>query len=104
VHEPREARRLSAETLIASRRSRGEEHPYTLLCAVNAAFDLLAVGETDSGRAELAKLAVTLVHELQHFKLTIIYDVVRMADRHETPGRECAKCLLLWAEIHQMTS
>jgi hypothetical protein len=59
-HEPREARRLPAETLIASRRSRGEEHPHPLRCAVNAGIDLLAVGETDSGRSELATVVDSL--------------------------------------------
>jgi tetratricopeptide (TPR) repeat protein len=63
AHELTEAQRLSAETLAASRRSRGQGHPYTLLCAVNAGFDLLAVGDTESGRTDL-KSAVDALSDL----------------------------------------
>src|SRR5262249_59834252 len=47
------ARNLSARTLEISRHVRGEEHPYTLLCAVNAALDLQATGDEAAGQSLL---------------------------------------------------
>jgi len=45
---------MSVSTLAISRRSRGDLHPYTLLCAVNAAFDQLATGQIDDGQSALS--------------------------------------------------
>jgi len=39
--------------LSISRRTRGERHPYTLSCAVNAGFDLVAIDQAERGAAEL---------------------------------------------------
>jgi hypothetical protein len=42
-------------TLKLSRKVRGEKHPYTLACAVNAAFDLKSTGDVADGERLLGE-------------------------------------------------
>jgi hypothetical protein len=51
---------LSEDTFARSRRVRGEDHPYTLYCAVNLAIDLKAVGEDERAETLTADTAERL--------------------------------------------